>query len=938
MSDAETLRRVFDELPHGVMVWSFEDVDDAASLHLEDANEAGLTAGGLTRDMRGRSFRELVPTLSDAGMAEIVQGVARSGKVLDLGTMAFGDDRVERSAFRVSLKPISDHQVLILLENLGQAAPEARPIPPASADEAVILCDLEGRVEQWPESAVELYGLSAADAEGRDLAAVVHTQDADELADAFRLLRAEVYERRLIARHTSGTGAPLEVAMSFVPRWAPSGELTGARVTVRDVAGTARMRETLDFVLDALNVGYWGIELSTGHVTRTAAYDALYGIEPDTVDWSMDDVRQRCHPDDVAVVDRAMTRVTSGEVESEEIEFRVVLPDGRVRWLGSRGQLIRDEDGQSRRILGVLWDITARKEVELRAERLASRLASVVDSLGDAVIGSTEAGVITSWNRAAEQLLGWREDEAIGRHLDLIMSPEQQQEAAEARSAVMEGKTSAGFETRARRKDGSEVQVAETASRLSGLHIGPAGLTHVLRDVTERHRLESELRHLALHDALTGLPNRVLIQDRLRHALEAARRGKESVAVLLLDLDNFKLVNDLAGHAEGDELLVQVAARLRDCLRDEDSIGRVGGDEFLVVCAHSDAERATAVAERLHRALRAPVVVAGRQLKISASIGIALSPPADAGILLRSADTAMYHAKTAGRARSSLYVEEMADRARGRLELAQNLGRALEQNLLSLHYQPIIGLADGVLMGFEALARWKDPVRGYIPPSEFVAVAEELGLIEQLDTWVLQQACRDGAEMSERNLLPPGARLSVNVGAQHVGSASMGHRVTSALDQSGGGLRPEQLVIEITETALLLDLEHARENMNSLRDLGVGIALDDFGTGYSSLTYLQQLPISMLKIDRGFVGGIGRGSENVALAASIVDLAAAVGIECVVAEGVETGDQLRRLREMDCSAGQGWLWSPALPLTELEGLLESLPDQRFALVGEAIHD
>ncbi len=907
-------------------------------MHLEDGNEAGYTAAGLTPDMRGRSFRELVPSLSDAGMEQIAQGVLTSGEVLDLGTLVFGDERAERSDFRVSLHPISDHQVLVLLENLGEATPEDRPAPLVSADEAVILCDLDGRVEQWSDSAVELYAIAAADAEGRDLADVVQTQDPHDLADAFRLLRAEVYERRLTSRHTSGTGTPLEVAMSLVPRWAPAGQLTGALVTVRDVAGAARMRETLDFVLDALNVGYWGIELSTGHVTRTAAYDALYGIDPTTVDWSMDDVRKRCHPDDVAVVDRAMMRVTSGEVESEEIEFRVILPNGRVRWLGSRGRMIRDEDGQSRRILGVLWDVTVRKEAELHAERLASRLASVVDSLGDAVIGSTEAGVITSWNRAAEQLLGWREDEAIGRHLDLIVSPEQRQEAAEVRSAVMEGQTVSDFETRARRKDGSEVQVAETSSRLSGLHIGPAGLTQVLRDVTERQRLESQLRHLALHDALTGLPNRVLIQDRLRHALEAARRGKDSVAVLLLDLDNFKLVNDLAGHAEGDALLVQIAARLRDCLRDEDSIGRVGGDEFLVVCEHSDAERAMAVADRLHRALRDPVLVAGRHVKVSASIGIALSPPADADILLRSADTAMYHAKASGRARSSLYGEQMADRARARLELAQNLGRALEEDLLSLHYQPIIGLADGALMGFEALARWKDPVRGYIPPAEFVAVAEELGLIEELDTWVLHQACRDGAEMSQRTLLPPGARLSVNVGAQHVGSASMCQRVTSALDQSGGGFRPEQLTVEITETALLLDLEHARETMTSLRNLGVGIALDDFGTGYSSLTYLQQLPISVLKIDRGFVGGIGHGSENVALAASIVDLAAAVGIECVVAEGVETAEQLHRLREMDCSAAQGWLWSPALPLDKIEGLLEALPNQRFALPGEAIHD
>jgi diguanylate cyclase (GGDEF)-like protein/PAS domain S-box-containing protein len=592
---------------------------------------------------------------------------------------------------------------------------------------------------------------------------------------------------------------------------------------------------------------------------------------------------------------------------------------------------VSSTEGKPTRAVGVVTDITQRKEAELRATEIADRFSGLVSSLGDAVIGSTLSGIITSWNPAAETLLGWTEREALGRHLSLVTPADRSEESMSITDAVSRGETVRDFETVRRTRDNELVDVALTASPRRGPGGEVTGTIGVLRDITERRQLEADLRHQALHDPLTGLANRTLIRDRLEHALESAERSGRPLSVLLLDLDHFKLVNDAAGHAMGDQLLISVASRLKSALRPADSIARFGGDEFVVVCEQTDAEQATLVADRLQSALRQPIHLESRRVVLTASVGIAQSPPLDADVLLRSADTAMYHAKAGGRARASVFGAPMAARARAHHELSQEIREAIEGNELDLHYQPVVNIRTGEILGVEALLRWNHPTRGPLSPVEFVPIAEGTGLIVALDDWVLRRACADGSMLIRSGILGTSGHVAVNLGAHHLSSDELRPTVVDAVE-SVPGFAFSRLCIEVTETTVMADLGKAQESLRGLTNLGIVIALDDFGTGYSSLTYLQRLPIAILKIDRSFVQRLSENSRDIAIATAIVDLARAIGLN-TVAEGVETSAQREILRRLNCDAGQGWLWSAARPLDELIDVVHSLPQGRFSVDG-----
>jgi diguanylate cyclase (GGDEF)-like protein len=425
--------------------------------------------------------------------------------------------------------------------------------------------------------------------------------------------------------------------------------------------------------------------------------------------------------------------------------------------------------------------------------------------------------------------------------------------------------------------------------------------------------------HQALHDALTGLPNRALFGDRLEHALQRAERTGTIVAVLFLDLDRFKTVNDSLGHAAGDELLCAVAGRIGDCMRGADTAARLGGDEFAVLLEDlSSSDEAVRVAERIIELLRTPVVLAGREVFASASIGIATGTHPD-GDLLRQADVAMYRAKAEGKGRYALYEEGMQAAVLERLELEADLQRALERNELVLFYQPIVALGTGALSGVEALVRWRHPVRGMVPPLAFIPLAEETGLIDGIGRFVVQQACLQAAAW--RRL---GARetitIHVNLSGRQLEDPDLLTMVATALREAS--LEPGALVLEITETVLMHDTEATIERLRGLRALGVRLAVDDFGTGYSSLRDLDRFPVDVLKMAKPFVDGLGAGPEHSALARAIVDLGANLGLQ-IVAEGIERPEQLRKLRELGCALGQGFHFGLPLPAADLEPLVVS---------------
>ncbi len=439
------------------------------------------------------------------------------------------------------------------------------------------------------------------------------------------------------------------------------------------------------------------------------------------------------------------------------------------------------------------------------------------------------------------------------------------------------------------------------------------------QDVSERRRLEDQLRHQALHDGLTGLPNRAFLLDRAALLLAQARRAGTPMAALFLDIDNFKEVNDSLGHIVGDELLQAVATRLYTALREADTVGRIGGDEFVVlVGSPSMAQGAEIVAEHLLEVIRTiPFYLAGRNVTVTASIGIALGETEEAIDLLRNADVALYQAKARGKNCAAIFLPEMQSAVNERLEMAIDLHAALRNDQFELHYQPVVDLGDLELRGVEALLRWRHPHLGWVSPDRFIPLAEETGLIDEIGRWVLNRACHDAATWRRTN---PCLTVSVNVSAVQLATDRFVDEVRDALRSSE--LEPDGLVLEITESVLMVDANATVRRLQRLKAIGVRLAIDDFGTGFSSLSYLRQFPVDVLKIDRSFMSTVTTSVQSAALVHTLIRLGGALGLD-VIAEGIEHPDQLQAMQEAECRRAQGFLFAQAVPKERIDDILRS---------------
>jgi diguanylate cyclase (GGDEF)-like protein/PAS domain S-box-containing protein len=558
------------------------------------------------------------------------------------------------------------------------------------------------------------------------------------------------------------------------------------------------------------------------------------------------------------------------------------------------------------------------------ASRASSELASIVHSADDAILSVEPDGRVATWNAGAEAMYGLVEREAVGERLDILFAPNQGEEVPRLLEAVMAGAAVERHDAVHRRADGSLLTVSMTVSPISDDSGVVIGASVIARDVSDRKQLEEELARQALHDSLTGLPNRVLFHDRLRQSLHRVRRQAPATgrhAVLFVDLDDFKRINDTLGHRIGDELLVAVAARLRDAIRSVDTAARLGGDEFTVLLENvgdeADADRA---ADRILDELRRPFELDGHQIVVSASIGIAFG---DAGTddpddLLRCADTALYEAKARGKGRHETYHSTMNVRAWHRLELEGELRLAIVRGELRVHYQPIVELDGGRIVEIEALVRWQHPTRGLIGPAEFIPVAEQTGQIRAIGEFVLDTACRQLLDCQRR--VPHAAELvvSVNISPRDLVRPGFADDVWATLNRHG--LSGNRLKLEITE-GTTLDSEAAGDALRSLQEHGIRVSIDDFGTGYSSLGYFRHLPINGLKIDRAFVDGLGLEREDTAIVTAAIAFGQALDVE-VIGEGIETELQLTRLRELGCRLGQGFLFSRPVPGSDLVAQIE----------------
>ncbi len=637
-------------------------------------------------------------------------------------------------------------------------------------------------------------------------------------------------------------------------------------------------------------------------------------------------------------------------------EERETWPDRGDTWVATNKRPLRDLDGNIIGTFGLSRDITRTVNAEQDAKRTAdaltlahadlsrveAQLRTVLDTSGDA-IALYDASLCYQYLNATAMRLGndpggnslGQTDRELGRDEAFLAVWE-----AGLKSVLATGEPcSLDFSV----GSGQELRwfAAQLAPQRESEHGTPIGVVASTREVTELKRVQSKLAHQAVHDPLTGLANRVLLVDRLSQALLRMERQPGQLALLFIDLDHFKVINDTYGHDTGDRLLVEIGERLTTIARRLDTVARFGGDEFVLLCDRlSTDDDVRVVADRVVRSIGEPFIHDGIELNITASVGVVLTGDPYAGCenLIRDADAAMYQAKDRGRDHYQFFDAGLRERAVAKNAVGWELGKALERGQFRLEYQPVVSLADQSIVGMEALIRWDHPDRGTIPPSEFIALAETRGLIVPIGTWALDEACRQLVEWTQ--LFPlhkcsPGHEplsMAVNVSGRQLRNADFISIVEVALERNG--IAPGQLCLEITETALIEETAEARETLEAIAALGVHIALDDFGTGYSSLAHLRQFPVDVLKIDRSFVDRVETNERERQIVGAVTAMAHVLKM-IVVAEGIETPGQLAQLTELGCDKGQGYLLARPMRPEALEGLLRAQESAHVASSGAA---
>ncbi len=668
------------------------------------------------------------------------------------------------------------------------------------------------------------------------------------------------------------------------------------------------------------HVGSWSVELANGYISWSDEMYRIYGVTEETFGHSLKAFLNLIHPDDRAAMKMWAYDCQAGK-EPKELDFRIMQPDGTIRFIRGSGGLQYDEMNRPLRMVGSAQDITERKRIELD-----QRIAATAFESQEAMVITDTASTILRINKAFTESTGYTEQEAVGQKVNLLKSGRHD---AAFYAAMWESLLNVGSwqgEIWDRRKNGEIYPKWLSITAVKGSDDVVTHYVGTHTDITERKAAEQQITQLAFYDPLTQLPNRRLLQERLKHGINVERREGKQLGLLMLDLDRFKAVNDSLGHLAGDELLQQVAARITARLRDVDMVARLGGDEFVVLLEDiTQPEDAARVAEEIITDLSKPFKLAqSDDVRIGASIGISLHPQHGDNfeILLDHADSALYQAKDAGRGCFAYYSEDLTIAAREHLALETRLRRAIEQDELCVFYQPQVDIATGRIVGAEALVRWQDPVDGLIPPLRFISIAEETGLILAIGEWVLRETCRQGRLWLDAGLPP--LTLAVNVSPHQFRRGDICAVVAAVLNDTG--FPPGQLELEITESGLMENQDNAAVILNSLRAQGVRLAIDDFGTGYSSLAYLKHFPLDMLKIDKSFIDDIPHLQDDMEIAATIVAMGHILGFK-VLAEGVETMEQLAFLQEIGCDLYQGYIKSKPVPAPEF---VELLRDQQHS--------
>jgi diguanylate cyclase (GGDEF)-like protein/PAS domain S-box-containing protein len=574
----------------------------------------------------------------------------------------------------------------------------------------------------------------------------------------------------------------------------------------------------------------------------------------------------------------------------------------------------------------------ARKAREVAVFNDNERARVTLASIGDAVLSTDSSWLVSFINPIAEELLGLTCLQAVGRHVSEVFQvldgTTRERIVPQMERAIQKGRTIIlPSNCVLVRRDGQELHIEDSAAPIYDVSGEFAGMVVVFHDVSESRAITQKMSHLAEHDELTSLPNRALLNDRLEHGITVARRHGRQMAVLFIDLDHFKHINDSLGHLIGDQILKAVARRIALCIRNSDTVSRQGGDEFIVLLSEVNrAEDAELIAEKIRLAVMLPYTIDSHYLHLTASIGVSVYPNdgEDATALIQYADIAMYHAKEKGRNNSQFFKDDMNARAAERQILTGDLRHALTRSEFFLVYQPIINLVSGAITGFEALIRWRHPTRGTLPPADFIPIAEDCGLIIPIGEWVLREACARAQQWLAADL--EFETMAVNISAVEFRSDQFFDGVCRILRATG--LEPRYLTLELTETAVMRDFEATRIVLQALSTMGVRIAVDDFGTGYSNLSYLKRFPINTLKLDRSFIHDLPESVDVCTIVSSVIRMAHCLHLQ-VVAEGVETLQQLQFLKAHDCGEGQGYYFSKPVHPNECQSLLRLTKLRRY---------
>ena len=885
-------------------------------------------------------FSGVVAYFLGRGLSRPIQNLTRVADRIAAGDLSQrappreGIDELERlaHAFNHMTDALADarHNLEAQVEARSHELREISALQNEILDKAgalVVVLDREGRIRRFNRACEALTQYSFAEVEGHFVWDFLLTPEELENArgEAFSVLARNpqalqrTYTNYWVAR--DGTRRLIEWTNSLLLD--AQGEMEfmvsiGTDVTEKRLADAA-LKESAQRLNEAQRIaqlGSWELDLASGQLTWSDEIFRLFEIDKTAFGASYEAFLNAIHPEDRERVNQAYTDSLASRTPYE-IAHRLRMPDRRIKWVNERCETRYDEQGKALRSTGTVQDITELKQAE-EALRL---YANVFEHSGEAILITDSAQHILAANPAFSRLTGYAIDDIQGANPSILASGLTPAETYQSMSAALE---EAGYwqgEVVDQRKDGTLypkwMAISEVRDREGNITHYVASFT----DISERKQAEAQISQLAYHDALTGLLNRFSLNSQMEQALAMARREHRALAVMFLDMDRFKIINDTLGHAVGDELLIIVAHRLRENVRDSDIVARLGGDEFVVVLTEvEDATAAARLADKILHVLTQTYRIGENELHSTASIGLAFYPNdgKDSETLMKNADTAMYHAKSQGRNNVQFFTAEMNQIALKRLMLDQDLRVAVEAKQFVLHYQPQLDSRNGRVIGVEALVRWCHPRDGLISPAEFIPIAEESGLILPLGEWVLDEACRQLRAWRDSGIKD--VTMAVNLSAHQLHAPVLLEQVAHTLEKHG--LAGADLELEITESVAMHDPDAGIVKLKALRSLGVRLSIDDFGTGYSSLSYLKLLPIHTLKLDQSFVRDIESDSNDVAICTATIALAHNLGL-VVIAEGVETEAQRLLLTSHQCDFMQGYLFSKPLPaaaaLTFIEG-------------------